>query len=396
MVGGAGGLRLGVHMSRHLPRTARLGGLALAVAVCLPLTPAAAAGWAQVPTPDPAGSDFNTLGGLATVSATESWAVGFTRSATATAFRPLVEHWTAAQGWQLTASAAVAAGTDARFAAAAAVSPTDVWAVGQTFDASFVSHGFSEHWAGSAWRRVPAPAAEPAGAALTGVAALTGSDAWAVGSARDPASLTQTALAEHWDGTAWRVVPTPDLGTEARFTGVTAVSAADVWAVGELVDAELPLAEHWDGVRWSRVPLPATGRDSVFDGVTAISTGDVWAVGLQGVTRTLTEHWDGSVWTVVPSPNVPNQTHSALAAVSGTGPADVWAVGLSLMNAAFASTLTEHWNGSTWTIVPSPNAANSFSTRLLAVNARTGRPLFATGDVQSTTGVYHTFAIRNS
>jgi hypothetical protein len=383
-------------MSGHLPGTVAAGGLAAALALCLTAPPAAAAGWAQVPTPDPAGSDFNTLGGLVTVSATESWAVGFTRSASSTVFRPLVEHWTAAAGWQIAVSAAVPAGTDARFGAAAAVSPTDVWAVGQTFDPSFVSHGFSEHWAGSGWRRVPAPAGEPAGAALTGVAPVSGGDVWAVGSSRDPATFNQTALAEHWDGTAWRVVPTPDLGTDARFTGVAAVSAADVWAVGELVDAEIPLAEHWDGARWTRVPLPTTGRDSVFDGVTAVSAADVWAVGVQGVTRTLTEHWNGSVWTVAPSPNVPNQTHSALAAVGGTGPADVWAVGLSLMNAAFASTLTEHWNGSAWSIVPSPNAANAFSTRLLAISARTGRPLFATGDVQSTAGGYHPFAVRNS
>jgi hypothetical protein len=375
-------------------RTAFVIGCAAAVAICSPASPAAAAGWAQVPTPDAAGSDFNTLHGLVTVSPSEAWAVGFTRSATATVFRPLVERWTTALGWRLATPAALPAGTDARFAAAAATSPTDVWAVGETFDSSFTPHGFIQHWNGSSWRRVNPAAGEPAGGALAGVAVLSASDAWAVGGSRDPATFAQTTLAEHWDGTAWRLVPTPDLGTAARFTAVAAVSATDVWAVGELVDAETALAEHWDGTRWTRVPLPAVGRDSLLSGVTATSATDVWAVGTQRVTRTLAEHWNGTAWTVVPSPNVPNQTHSALFAVSAAGPADVWAVGDSLQNAAFASTLTEHWDGTAWTIVPSPNAAAAFSTRLLAVHAHPGWPLFATGDVQSQAGPYHTFAVR--
>jgi hypothetical protein len=40
-------------------------------------------------------------------------------------------------------------------------------------------------------------------------------------------------LAEHWDGHAWTVSTTPaPLGVDS-FAGVAAVSAGDVWAVGE-------------------------------------------------------------------------------------------------------------------------------------------------------------------
>jgi hypothetical protein len=380
----------------HMLRRAGLVGFVAAVAICVPALPAAAAGWTQVPTPEPAGSDFSTLPGLVTVSPAESWAVGFTRSATATVFRPLIERWTTAQGWRLATPAALPASTDARFAAAAATGPTDVWAVGQTFDSAFTSHGFIQHWNGSSWQRVTPAAGEPAGTALLGVAALSAGNAWAVGLARDPATFDEATVVEHWDGVAWRLVPTPDLGTTARFSAVAAVSATDIWAVGRLVDAEVPLVEHWDGVRWSRIATPAVGQDSLFSGVTAISSTDVWVVGTQRVTRTLAEHWDGTAWTVVPSPNVPNQTHSSLLAVSAASSTDIWAVGLSLMNAAFASTLTEHWDGIAWTIVPSPNAPASFSTRLLAVHAHPGWPLFGTGDAQSQTGPTHPFALRSS
>jgi hypothetical protein len=46
--------------------------------------------------------------------------------------------------------------------------------------------------------------------------------------------------------------------------------------------------------------------------------------------------------------------------------------------------------------VPSPNAPAAFSTRLLAVHAHAGWPLFATGDVQSQAGPYHTLALRST
>jgi hypothetical protein len=44
-----------------------------------------------------------------------------------------------------------------------------------------------------------------------------------------------------------------------------------------------------------------------------------------GTNATLTEHWSGSAWTVVPSP-APG-TLSLLRSVRGTSPSDVWAVG---------------------------------------------------------------------
>ena len=45
-------------------------------------------------------------------------------------------------------------------------------------------------------------------------------------------SIDQT-LTEHWNGTAWSVVASPNLGTSDNVLyGVAAVAANDVWAVG--------------------------------------------------------------------------------------------------------------------------------------------------------------------
>src|SRR5262249_43092977 len=79
------------------------------------------------------------------------------------------------------------------------------------------------------------------------------------------------------------------------------------WAVGYYVSGHFlqqSLIEHFDGNVWSVVPSPSPGAlQNILFGVTAISDADVWAVGAQqdsnGLWHTLAEHWDGSVWAVV-------------------------------------------------------------------------------------------------
>lgn len=52
------------------------------------------------------------------------------------------------------------------------------------------------------------------------------------------------------------------------------------------------------------VPSPSPGStDSRLVASTAISAADVWAVGSTDITTPLAEQWNGSTWTVVPTPN---------------------------------------------------------------------------------------------
>src|SRR5205823_1467931 len=140
----------------------------------------------------------------------------------------------------------------------------------------------------------------------------------------------------HWDGTSWSVVPSPSPGTTLnRLSGVAALAADDVWAIGlETAPSggEVPLAEHWDGTSWSAVdtaPLPPNDGISEFLGVSATSTNDVWAVGdygnTQGGITTLAEHWDGTSWSIVstPSPTI----HAQLNGVSAVSTARAFAIG---------------------------------------------------------------------
>src|SRR5205823_2753337 len=88
-----------------------------------------------------------------------------------------------------------------------------------------------EHWNGSAWSFVP-PVQASFNNILSGVATVGPDDAWAVGAFSTGGTGRNRALVEHWDGSAWSVVPVPDPDGSDGLSKVAAVSSTDVWAVG--------------------------------------------------------------------------------------------------------------------------------------------------------------------
>ena len=210
------------------------------------------------------------------------------------------------------------------------------------------------------WLIVRSPNAEYS-STLSAVAALSSTDIWAVGFSSQSSGYSQT-LTEHWNGSSWTVVASPNVGSsDNALLSIVAVSANDIWAVG--YSGLNTLTEHWNGSSWLVVASPNMGLSSTLSGVTALSTNDIWAVGnfdikSGGPERTLTEHWNGGSWTIVKSPNVAGSQFNALTSVAALSPTDIWAVGISEVNYNDGENLTEHWNGSHWTIVPSPNAGS--------------------------------------
>src|SRR5438045_3624497 len=198
--------------------------------------------------------------------------------------------------------------------------------------------------ASTSWLIVPSPNLTSDNQ-LYGTAAVSASDAWAVGYAYN-ASAVQSTLVEHWNGTAWSIIPSPNPGTSTRcgagysgsaLSGVAKVSSTNVWAVGYICGLQSKtLTEHWNGSKWSVVSSPnETGADaSTLAAVAALSSNDVWAVGNYKVFNqyqwdTLIEHWDGTKWSIVSSPNVPGADKNFLYAVAALSPSNVWAVGYS-------------------------------------------------------------------
>jgi hypothetical protein len=218
-----------------------------------------------------------------------------------------------------------------------------------------------EHWNGRAWSRIPAPSVAT-GTTLLGVTALSPTDAWAVGQYSNAAGVQP--LIEHWNGKSWATVSISvpaNYRTGDTLASVAAHGANDIWAVGsyqEPFGGPLPLTEHWNGTKWTFVPIPSTGTESYLDSVSITATNDVWAGGAAnnpgtGQPNTLAEHWNGTRWTIVPTPNVGPYTNriNALVAVARNA---AWATGDYYDGTAFR-TLSERWNGSTWSLVPSPS-----------------------------------------
>jgi hypothetical protein len=276
-----------------------------------------------------------------------------------------------------------------------ALSPTDMWAVGAWYRPSTSTPGtLTEHWNGSTWSLVPSPNFNEGYNELYGVAAFSSTDAWAVGYHNISYYGSEKTMAQHWDGTRWRIVPTRNIGQNANMLlAVDGVASNDVWAVGmgnsTSDQVGLPLIQHWDGTAWSLSRPPRLGRGfSSLNGVVAIASDDVWAVGVHN-DATLVLHWDGATWSAVSSPNG-SRPDSYLYSVSATGPDDVWAVGETLGNFS-GDTLVEHWDGASWTVVPTGDGSLPF-TQLSHVAALGSSDVWAVGtDYDNIAVSYRTF-----
>ncbi|MEV0621749.1 hypothetical protein AB0I81_51080 [Nonomuraea sp. NPDC050404] len=213
------------------------------------------------------------------------------------------------------------------------------------------------------WAVVATPNASNELNAFEGVDALTTTDAWAVGRAEHPGQPSVRPLTARWNGSAWSIVTTPATG--GRLNGVDGSAPDNVWAVGAGTTG--PLAERWNGSSWSIVPTPAPpgALSASLSGVKTFSGTNAWAVGSYGTsaapnTRTLIQRWNGTSWSIVPSPS-PDPIRNLLTDVDGASANDVWAIGNAGDDGYGGGTvagLVLHWDGSAWTQVNVPGAVS--------------------------------------
>jgi hypothetical protein len=265
--------------------------------------------------------------------------------------RPLIERNTGT-GWRVSLPKVGAAGGS--LAGVAAVSGRDAWAVG-----TGTGNPLALRFDGARWSVVPTapnPAGDKPGGRLSAVAAVSATDVWAVGSR--PTDDGTGVLVQHWNGHRWSFVAAPaQPPTDFNaLTGLAVVNAHDIWAVGSRGDDfDEPLVEHWNGTAWQVVPAPEPPQPDPADphgvgltAVTAVAADNVWAVGESG----LIEHYDGHAWRIVTGPRAPGDTTGTgtrWAAVSARAADDIWAVG------RFGTTpLSAHWTGTAWHLVAVP------------------------------------------
>lgn len=301
--------------------------------------------WAQVPVP----SADSWLDAVVAPAAKDVWAFGSSRVAV---------HWDGTS-WQRVSLPIPKGSAAPAFLGAAAVSPDDIWAVGDVSPANGPTQALIEHWNGSRWQYIPGP---PKNAySLYGVAALSPKNVWAVG---ETGFSTATGgglrtLTIHWNGKAWKRVPSPNpttsMTSSASFNDTLAAvagsSARDVWAVGQYYVAangtrgSRSLVLHWDGSRWKQVPTadPLTpGHASYLYGVAAPTSRGVWAIGTvnrHGAGHALSEFWNGARWRIVHTVGPP------LAGVAALAADDAWSAG-----GRSGGGDVMQWNGSAWTV----------------------------------------------
>jgi hypothetical protein len=347
------------------------------------------AGWTVQAAPK-VGTADNTFGAVSAVSPKDVWAVGNflpdTAGSNPDATLTLAAHFDGSR-WTSTPTPNTGPNYNTLFGVAAV--PGKAWAVGVSLDSGYNAHSLIEAWDGTAWHIAATPQLDTSRDILSAVTAVSSDDVWAVGERQDRRTGRFATLVEHWDGRRWAVVSSPDPGTTGNHLyGIAAARHNDVWAVGQRNGAtsDEPLVEHWDGRRWSVVPVPAAGTTgAVLDGV-AVRNGEVWAVGQtddaahQG--RPLVEHFRNGAW----SATLPG-IGSAFTLLTGVTTVNdtVWAAGTYFdAVTGLQRTLITRYDESGWHAVNAPNPGSG--DNVFGAIAATGNDVWAVGYDKASNG----------
>jgi hypothetical protein len=186
-------------------------------------------------------------------------------------------------------------------------------------------------------------------------------------------------------------------GNGYRFDGISCTQANHCVAVGWNWNLEVhtkaTLVELWNGKSWSVLPTPnppglsegwAHEWYAVFLGVSCASASDCIAVGRyrsspEEVAKPLAEHWDGSTWSIVPAAAPSGATASGFEGVSCTAPIACTAAGWSENGSGAVQVLAERWDGSKWSIQSTPNPSESTNSRLAGVSCSSATACTAVG-----------------
>jgi hypothetical protein len=259
-----------------------------------------------------------------------------------------------------------------------AASSRAVWAVGQAGNRSIIAR-----WTGSAWRLESLP--HPTTYALRAID-TNGPAVWALG-----AGPTSIIVLRHVGG-GWRYSAIPGSPRSTFLTDLAVQSNTDVWIVGSAASSVAALAYHWNGTHWSSIPPPVPGGASgvQLNRVEHIP-GTSRVIGVGYYVRAFhfypyAVEWMGSAWKTLP---MASTLQGELDGVVVRSASSAWAVGFDNPNAQYSKSLIEHWNGSHWRRVSSPDRA--YGNYLLSVDARSNSDIWAVGYAANPKG-YHTLA----
>ena len=253
-------------------------------------------------------------------------------------------------------------------------------AVGSYTNTSGKQVTLAEAWNGTSWARQSTPTQTGATAgSLSGVSCATATACTATGDYEIPPGgnpPSELALAERWNGTSWTIQPTSSVGAgyDSVLTGVSCSSASACTAVGDDYYNQGPqdalLAEQWNSTAWALqpAPIPSGTSSSAFSAVSCPTETACMTVGVSSLSDPLAERWNGAAWTIEPTPGggslngVSCPAANACTAVGGLG-----------------TPVAEQWNGNAWTPNPVPLPAGNNGGQLSSVSCTTATDCIAVG-----------------
>jgi hypothetical protein len=217
------------------------------------------------------------------------------------------------------------------------------------------------------------------------------------------------ALAEVWDGHAWRlqVPPTPRYNGEpgeAVLSDVTCISPTSCIAVGQfrfelegiVATIIAPLIERWDGTRWhiERADNPGTDDVELYS-ISCDGADRCVAVGSQRLGRqtygTLAEIWDGTAWHLMRTRDPAGSPDSDLRDVACPRADRCFAVGYRTSGAGLLP-LIESWDGRRWTIEQTATPAAFTSSAFNSIDCALPTSCQAVGTYEKGSPILHAFS----
>jgi hypothetical protein len=341
--------------------------------------------------PQPASTGLNTLYGVSCTSSSFCAAVGNT--AVTSGIAPLIEQWNGTK-WSLVSAPAPSGADYSILGAVSCVGPSFCVAVGTNNSQS----NLVEQWNGTSWTIVPSPTASGASFAdLLGVSCASATFCVSVGEVT--ASSVSSAVALQWNGTAWSTmtIAGPSGATQSQLHSVTCLSTSWCVAAGDtsVTGSTGSLIETWNGTSWSIAPTPntAAGTTDTLYSVSCAGFGFCVATGntFNGqIYQTLIETWNGATWSLTSSPDPSTTATATLEGVDCFSATTCTALGRT-GPAGFGSTLAENWNGTSWSVVPTPNQGSN-GTEFYGVSCITNWACVGVGDTNIGSDVQEPYA----